>query len=467
MSVENTHWGAAAIGAVMQRSKSVFFIGIGGISMSALAELTEHDGYRVGGSDRSETAITEALRKKGVEVFIGHDAEHITSYDTVVYTVAIGEDNPEYVAARAAGKPLFSRADYLGYLMSRFSCRVGVAGMHGKSSCTAMCASIFLGGGDPTVLCGAELPALGNSPCRIGQAREHFLFEACEYMDSFLDFNPTLAVILNIGLDHVDYFHSMEQIRASFLRYAERTGEGGRVLFNADDDESIRALTPFRGEKITFGLEREADFTARNIVKAKGITAFDFCRGDKTLCRISLRVPGRHNLYNALAAAGAATLCGISPEAIASGLSSFTGARRRMEYKGLLTGGAVVYDDYGHHPDEIKATLAGAREMGFDRVLCAYQPHTFSRTAGLLEEFVTAFADADHVYFADVYAAREQNIYGVTSGTLADRIGERATYCGSFSAVANALQRDARAGDLVIVMGAGDVFKVFDQLNWK
>lgn len=465
MSVENTHYGAERIEQMLQGCRSLFFIGIGGISMSALARLSLHEGFAVGGSDRNETALIQTLRQEGVQVFAEHRATNIGQYDAVVYTVAIDGDNPEYLAAKAEQKPLISRADYLGYLMARFRVRIGISGMHGKSSCTAMCAGIFVGAGDPTVLCGAELPVLGNLPCRIGRAREHFIFEACEYMDSFLDFTPTLAVVLNVGMDHVDYFHSLEQIRQSFLAYARKTGKNGRVLYNADDAESCLALKAFEGEQITFGIQNPADFMAKNIIQARGISAFDLFFGEDFVCRITLRVPGRHNVYNALAAAGAALLCGISPNEVSKGLANFTGARRRMEYKGRLPSGAVVYDDYGHHPDEIKATLAGAKELGFARILCAYQPHTYSRTAGLMQEFSHAFGDADRVYFADIYAAREQNIFGVTSEGLAERVGDTALYCGSFTGVADAIRREAREGDLVIVMGAGDIFKVFDLLD--
>ena len=468
LSVQNTHFGAESIKTMLRGVKNIFFIGIGGISMSALAELSAFEGYRVGGSDRAATALTSALEKKGINVYVGHDANNLNGYDAVVYTVAIGADNPEYCAARRRGLPLISRADYLGYLMSRFQNRIGIAGMHGKSTCTAMCASIFTAcEGDATILCGAELPVLKNSTCRIGSSREHFVFEACEYMDSFLDFYPTLAVILNVGLDHVDYFHSMEQIRASFLAYARRTGKNGCVLYNADDGETLLALQQFEGKRVGFGLSQNTDFTATNIVASDGSTSFDFCLHGTVIGRLSLPITGRHNLYTALAAATAATLCGISIEVIAKGLAHFAGAHRRMERKGRLPSGAVVYDDYGHHPDEIKATLAGAREMGFSRVLCAYQPHTYSRTAGLLEEFINAFELSDHVFFADIYAAREQNVYGVSSQMLADRIGKNATYCGSFFSLAKAIQQQAREGDLVIVMGAGDVYKVFDLLELK
>ena len=467
MAVGNTHHGAERIEQMLADCGSIFFIGIGGISMSALAMLSVSEGYRVGGSDRNESRLIQRMREQGIEIFRGHDAAQVAPYDAVVYTVAIGEDNPEYRAAVASGKPLISRADYLGYLLSRFRARIGIAGMHGKSTCTAMCADIFLAEADPTVFCGAELPSLGDMPCRIGRSREVALFEACEYMDSFLDFPPTVAVVLNIGMDHVDYFHSMEQIYDSFNRFAQKTGRDGILIRNADDLHSRLAFADYRGRQVSFGVRSDADFTARELVFDQNGSSFDFCRDGKTLCRIQLGVSGEHNVTDALAAATAAYLCGISTDAIVRGLAGFVGAKRRMERKGRLPCGAVVYDDYAHHPDEIRATLAGARKMGFSRVLCAYQPHTFSRTAGLLDEFSQAFDDADRVFFVDIYAAREENVYGVTSATLADRVGDRALYCGSFESTAEAINAEAREGDLVIVMGAGDVFKVFPLLEIK
>ena len=464
MALENTHYGHVRIGEMLKDCHSIFFIGIGGISMSALAQISLSLGYRVGGSDRSENAQTALLKEKGIPVFSSHDSQNIEDYDAVVYTVAIGADNPEYLAAKAAGKPLLSRADYLGYLMVSYRHRIGVAGMHGKSSCTAMCAQIFLAATDATVLCGAELPLLGGSTCNIGNEQEHFVFEACEYMDSFLDFNPTLAVILNMGMDHPDYFKSLEQVRASFLNYARRTGKDGTVLYNADDGESVLALQEFEGRHVTFGIEKDADYMARNIRHEGGVVMFDFWNNDKYLCQIRLHVFGRHNVYNALAAAAAASICGIAPDVIAQALASFVGTKRRMERKGILNG-AVVYDDYGHHPVEINATLLGAKEMGYQRILCAYQPHTYSRTAALFDDFVCAFDCADRIYFADIYAAREQNTFGVSSRGLAESIGQTAEYCGSFEDVAASLKRDAKEGDLVIIMGAGDIYKIYDLLD--
>lgn len=464
MALENTHYGHAHICEMLKGCHSIFFIGIGGISMSALAQISLSLGYTVGGSDRSENAQTAHLREMGIPVFSSHDAANIENYDAVIYTVAIGADNPEYLAAQAAGKPLLSRADYLGYLMVSYRHRIGIAGMHGKSSCTAMCAQIFLRATDATVLCGAELPLLGNATCCIGKEQEHFVFEACEYMDSFLDFNPTVAVVLNVGMDHPDYFKNMEQIRTSFLNYVRRTGKDGTVLYNADDSESVTAMKNFEGRHLTFGIKTTADYMARNICHKNGITEFDYWGKGRLLCHIKLHVFGLHNVYNALAAAAAASACGISPDLIAEALEAFVGAKRRMERKGMLNG-ATVYDDYGHHPVEIRATLLGAKEMGYRRILCAYQPHTYSRTAKLFDDFVRAFDFADRVYFADIYAAREENVFGVSSQGLVNAIGERAEYCGSFSQVAEALMRDARADDLVIVMGAGDIYKVYDLLE--
>lgn len=466
MSVQNTHYGAEEIAKLMRHCKSVFFIGIGGISMSALALLLKHNGFTVGGSDRAQGPCVESLRQAGIDVFPEHRASHVISYGAVVYTVAIDAENPEYAEAKRRGIPLISRSDFLGYLMMGYQNRIGIAGMHGKSTCTAMCARIFLSAADPTVLCGASMPELGNSSCRIGTAREHFIFEACEYMDSFLDFSPSLAVILNIGMDHVDYFHSMEQIHHSFLQYASRVGADGCVLYNGDDVHCTEVFRHFAGRRMSFGLRHGADYTARNIRLECGIPSFELYLREERLCEIRLRVFGKHNVYNALAAAATAHILGVAPSVIAEALAGFSGAHRRMERKGRLNG-AVVYDDYGHHPDEIRATLQGAREMGFLRVLCAYQPHTYSRTAGLLSEFSEAFADADRVFFADIYPAREQNIYGVSSADIADGIGKKALYCGSFAATAEALRREAREGDLIIVMGAGDIYRVFELLDLR
>ena len=459
----NTQHGPNRIGEILSNAKTVFFIGIGGVSMCSLAQITQTDGIQVRGSDRVESARTRRLTELGAEIYIGHNPNSVLGADAVVYTVAIGEDNPEYATAKKEGIPLISRADYLGYLMMRYPTRIGVAGMNGKSTTTAMCAQVLMGK-DPTVLCGAEAESLGGDACLIGKGRETLVFEACEYMDSFLHFNPTVAVILNIGMDHVDYFCSLEQIRASFLRYAQRVGETGVAVVNADDSQVRLAMADFKGKTVTFGRSLKAEFRAENITSENGRRSFDFCRNGKKLCRLRLCQPGDFQIENALAAATAAYICGVSPDEIARRIATFVGVHRRMEYKGRLNG-ADVYDDYAHHPSAVEATLKGAREMGYRRVVCAYQPHTYSRTVGLFHEFVEAFEDADLVLFADIYAAREQNDGGVSSALLAQSIGKKAVNCGDLTTLAETLEREAKEGDLIIIMGAGDIEKVFSKLS--
>ena len=466
MATENTHYGALRIGEMLRDCKSIYFIGIGGINMSSLALISEKRGYRVGGSDRSPTALTERLAAAGIQVFYGHRREQTEDYDAVVYTVAIAPDNPEYQAALERGIPCISRSDYLGYIMTGYERRIGIAGMHGKSSCTSMCAQTLLEAGvEPTVLSGAELSVMGGA-YHVGN-EENFVFEACEYMDSFLDFNPTVAVILNIEMDHVDYFKSMEQIRSSYRRYADLTGKDGFAVCNADDADVLLALRDYEGTKITFGIENEdACLRAVNLHECRGAYSFDVLAEGKLFCRISLAVTGYHHIYNALATVAVCRLCGLSAEEIKMGLSHFGGACRRMERKGSLNG-AVVYDDYGHHPTEIRATLSGALGLPMEggRLFCVYQPHTYSRTHALFDDFVSALGVADRALLVDIYAARETNSLGVSSALLAKRIGEKATYCGTPQAAAETLLSEVGERDAVVIMGAGDVYRVFDCLG--
>ena len=466
MSLPNTHHGAKAIGEMLKRCKTLLFIGVGGVSMCSLAELALSEGFSVIGTDRCDGPRLERLRLKGAEIRIGHGAEHAIAADAAIYTVAIDNENPEYLAMKQAQKPLISRADYLGYAMTRYQTRIGIAGMNGKSTTTAMCGHILCGAGDPTVFGGAEAASLSGASCLIGEKREQLVFEACEYKDSFLDFCPNVAVILNVGLDHVDYFESLDQIVGSFRKYADLVGEQGTVIVNRDDENAMRAVQGCRGQVITYGINEAADFYAAKITEERGCRRFDLMHDGEKLCRIRLLQPGKFQIENALSASVAAYVCGVSPEVIETQIATFVGVKRRMEYRGTLNG-AVVYDDYAHHPTAIEATLAGAREMGYDRILCVYQPHTYSRTAGLFEEFSRAFGDADLVFFADIYAAREQNVSGVTSAQLAEAVGDKATYCSSFENLSATLSRVARPGDLLIVMGAGDIEQLFSILPLK
>ena len=480
MSTPNTHEGSARIHACLQacadRRASVFFIGVGGVMMSSLALLTARAGYPVFGSDRARTAVTDTLAAEGIRVLYGHAAQNIPAdCGLTVYTVAISEDNPEYTESKRRGIPCVSRADYLGALMTGYTRRVGVAGMHGKSTCTSMCAQILLDAEvDPTILSGATYAPMGGA-YRLGDSKEHFLFEACEYMDSFLDFNPTVAVLLGAELEHVDYFKDMEQITESFARFASLTGEAGVTVVNIDDanilESARRALDRGRtGRLVTFSAEGNpaANFHARNVRTVGGLPCFELIARGESLGTVSMAVPGRHQVVNALAAAAAMDACGIPSAAILSGLAHFVGAGRRMEYKGQVNG-AKVYDDYGHHPTEVKATLEGAKalceaETAGGRLICVFQPHTYSRTAALYGEFLTAFNAADTVLFLDIYAAREVNTYGVSSEGLAEDVNaaapHKALYCPSPEQAAEAVRALARKGDTVVIMGAGDVIQV-------
>jgi UDP-N-acetylmuramate--alanine ligase len=469
MSVANTHFGARRIGELLKDKKSIFFVGVGGINMSSLAHVSLVGGMKVGGSDRVRSHLTERLEREGVEILYSHDEKNLDGYEALVYTVAISEDNPEYVRAMREGIPCISRADYMGYLMMAYSRRIGVSGMHGKSTCTSMCASVLIGAdADPTVLSGAELSIMGGA-YRVGEsAKDFFLFEACEYMDSFLDFNPNIAVVLNIEMDHVDYFKSMEHIKRSYRSFASIAGQDGCVVANADDEEVRMALSGISPRVVSFGIECEsADVRAANIECKKGRYSFDIISKGETVCRAELSVSGYHNIYNALATAAVALECGLDGEQIKSGLKAFAGAARRMEYKGEC-GGVPIYDDYAHHPTEIRATLEGAKRMVEDggRLWCVFQSHTYSRTAALLDGFAESLSIADRVLVCDIYAAREENIYGVSPEKLAALIdGARAVH--GFDEPAEILKRELKNGDVAIIMGAGDVWKVFERLDLK
>ncbi len=460
MATENTHYGAKSIETMLCGRKSIFFIGIGGVSMSSLAELSLRAGLRVGGSDRNDTALTRRLADSGIEIFHGHSAENLRGYEAVVYTVAIDSSNSEYREAKRLGLPLISRADYLGYVMMQRASRLGIAGMHGKSTCTSMCAEVFItSGDDPTVVSGASYAPMGGF-YRIGQG-ENFIFEACEYMDSFLDFNPTTAIILNIELEHVDWFGTLDRVLESYAKFAALTGENGCVIYNSDDENVINALKKYSGRLVSFGITSEAEFCAVNIDLSGAYPKFDLQRNGEFLCRIELSAPGRHNIYNALATAAAATLSGIAPERIAEGLNRFKGAGRRMEYRGRVNG-AEVYDDYGHHPTEVAATLDGARQLaGARRLVCAFQPHTYSRTAALFDDFVKSLAKADRVLLAPIYAARETDELEVSSKKLAAAIGESATAVDDLEALAELLENELDDNSMAVVMGAGNIDSIY------
>ena len=455
-----------SISMIMQQAKRIFFVGIGGISMSSLAFVCKERGYEVAGSDRTRAALTERLAASGIPVVYTHRPENIEGADAVVYTGAVAMDNPELAAAVRAGLPIIYRADLLGYLMRDYTHRIGVSGMHGKSTATSMLAHLFIAAGrDPTVLSGAETDEMGGA-YQIGK-HDYFIFEACEYKDSFLCFYPTVSVILDIDVDHTDYFSGgMEQIKKSFAQYAALPFEEENALpftvANADD-ANVKESTEGLPSLVTFGIREPADYTAENIELSSGNPSFDLMKDGKKLVPIELSVYGYHNIYNALAAAAVADRLGLSASDISSALASFRGLRRRFEYKGTVNG-ARVYIDYAHHPREISATLRAAREITKGRLLCFFEPHTYSRTAALWDGFIRSFDGADAVYFLDIYAAREQNLSGVSAEKLAAAT-PNAAYLSSYSLAAEKIKEEARAGDTVMILGAGPIDHVAQMLD--
>ena len=453
---------------IFSRPRSIYFIGIGGITMSSLAHIAHDRGCRVGGYDRTPSHLTERLESLGIDIFYTLSPDHLKGYDVVVYTAAIARDNPELACALegdARGeKYCVYRADFLGWLMRKSKQRIGVSGMHGKSTATAMISHIFLAAKlDPTIVLGAELDELDGA-YRVG-AGDSFILEACEYQDSFLSFLPNIAVVLNIDMDHPDYFHSLEQIITSFSRYLEIAADGYAVV-NLDDANVRAALDGYRGNIVSFGLDSpDRDFTAANISYTLGCPEFDIIRRGEFFVHVKLSVTGRHNIMNALASAAVADICKVAPEHIAAGLSSYRGAKRRMELRGSFvadSGASVpVYDDYAHHPTEIRATLSGALSLGAKRVWVVFQPHTFSRTAALFDEFARSFAGVELIV-TEIYAARETNDVGVSAAKLADSAG--GIFIPTLPACADYLRSHCAAGDIAIIMGAGDIIKLSDLL---
>ena len=456
MSLENTTHTPREAAALLQGVSALWFIGIGGVHMSALALLARARGFRVAGSDRAENEHTARLRQSGVTVYIGHNAAHMIGAEAVVYTLAIAEDNPEYQAAVNLSLPLFSRADFLGYLAASHRARIGIAGTHGKSTVTAMLGeSLWRMGRLPNILCGATMRAF-DAPFFVGGGEE-FLFEACEYKDSFLCLSPTLAVILNAELDHVDFFENEHAVRNAFANFAK----GAEDVLLPAEDTALCALVRDKGKKpLTFGLAT-GDYHAANLTEGRAGYSFDVIAPQGALGRITLSVPGLHNVKNALAAAAAALLCGVSPADLLPALAAFQGIKRRMEYKGIFCG-ATVFDDYAHHPTEIEVSLKAARTLlGKGRLFVLFQSHTYSRTRSFFTEIAGALRDADRVIIADIYPARERAHLGMTATGLARAIGAHASYEGGFADMTATLARELAPGDLLLVMGAGDIDRIF------
>ena len=440
--------------------KRAHLVGIGGVSMSPLAEVFKLRGLRVQGSDISDSDAVKQLRADGIPVVIGHRPENVAGADFVVRTAAVHDDNPEIAAAHAAGIPVFERTMAWGAIMKDYACGVCVAGTHGKTTTTSMLTHILLEAGkDPTVMIGGTLPLIGSG-YRVGRG-DTILLESCEYYDSFLNFSPTVAVILNVDNDHLDYFGSLENVKKSFRAFAELTPDTGWVISCADDANTRDTLRGIDRQQLTFGFAPEADMRPENLTEGR-VSEFDAVfRGEKW-AHISLRVGGKHNVSNALAACAAAKAMGLDPGAAERGLASFRGAGRRAEFKGSFRG-VDVYDDYAHHPSEFRALMDAVSKMGYKRTVVVFQPHTYSRLKNLFEDFVKALSLPDRLYLADVYAAREKDEFGVNSADLAARI-PGAVCCHDFESLCERLRQDLQAGDMLITVGAGDIYKVGEML---
>ena len=455
------------------KPQHIYFMGIGGISMSGLAEILMDEGFVISGSDSKESELTAHLRKRGAFIHIGQKAENIKEaermrgrIDAVVYTAAIHPDNQEFLAAQEAKLPMLSRAELLGEMMRNYKESIAVAGTHGKTTTTSMLSEIFMAAkADPTISVGGILPSIGGN-IRVG-GPEFFITEACEYTNSFLEFFPTIEVILNIEEDHLDFFKDLEDIRRSFSLFAEKVPKEGAVIINGDIDHWQEIVGNVKGKVITFGKDKGFNYSTGPITYDElARPAFDLYINGERKDRLSLGVGGEHNVYNALGAAAAALEAGLSIEAVKRGLLSFTGTKRRFEKKGMWNGVTII-DDYAHHPQEIQATLKTAKNYPHSRIWCVFQPHTYTRTKAFLDEFAEALSLADGVVLADIYAARETDTLGISSRDIAERIekfGKKVWYFPSFEEIEEFLKKNCIHGDLLITMGAGDIVNVGEAL---
>ena len=437
-------------------------VGIGGVSMAPLAEVLHGMGVVVSGSDMKESKTVEHLRSLGIQVKIGHFPDGAKGADLVIRTAAVHDDNPEISGARQAGIPVFERAQAWGALMSDYKHALCIAGTHGKTTTTSMCTHIVMAAQmDPTVMIGGTLPLL-HAGHRVGKG-DTIILESCEYCNSFLSFRPTTAVILDIEADHLDFFKDLADVENSFRRFADLVpAEDGIVVANADDRNTMDTLDGLNRNVITFGLGSYADVYCENLEYVGGVGHFDLMRDGEKLTHVELSVPGKHNVKNALAAAAAALTIGVPPTAIAAGLHAYRGAERRFQFKGEYNG-AMIYDDYAHHPGELHVLLDTAKTLGYDRIICAFQPHTYSRTKALFGDFVHELKRPDITLLAEIYAAREKNTIGISSKDIADCI-PGAIYCPTLADVTAKLKELARPGDLILTVGAGDIYQAGEAL---
>ncbi|MCR3760810.1 UDP-N-acetylmuramate--L-alanine ligase [Clostridium felsineum] len=441
--------------------KKIHFIGIGGVSMSGLAEILLERGYKVSGSDMHNSPMIDKLKKNGAEIYISHDSANIKNVDIVVYTAAIPEDNPELAYAKQANISLMTRAEFLGSIMKGHKYNVAISGTHGKTTTTSMISHIALTENvDPTILVGGNLDIIHGNV--LAGKSDYFITEACEYKASFLEFYPYIGIILNIDADHLDFYKDIDDIENTFMKFANLIPTDGYLIANADDIRAIRVASHANCNVVSFGIDN-GDIRAKNVkFNANGFGSFDVYKANEFLFHIELNVPGKHNILNALSAIASALTLKMSNKSIIDGLKSFKGTHRRFELKGTKNGITVI-DDYAHHPTEIKATLDAAKNYPHNKIYCVFQPHTYSRTLSLFDEFAACFSNVDELILADIYAAREKDTGVVSSLKLSDAINKNNVKCSnlhSFESIVNYLQDNLKDGDLLLTVGAGDVFKI-------
>ncbi|MBQ2835664.1 MAG: UDP-N-acetylmuramate--L-alanine ligase [Clostridia bacterium] len=447
----------------IKKYKKIHMIGIGGVSMSGIAEILVNWGFEVSGSDRSDSEILHILNDAGIKTFIGHNAENITDADCVVYTAAISLDNPELIRAKELNIPVIERSDFLGELTRCYENTIAVSGTHGKTTTTSLVSLCFMEAlQDPSVQVGAIIKELDGN-YRVGNS-ETFIIEACEYVESFLKFSPKSEIILNIDNDHLDYYKNMENIKNAFIKYVKILPEDGHLVINADDPNCLDLPIYSKAPAIKYGIENEdVDFSAKNIVfDENGLPEFDCYKYNEFFGHFKLSIPGKHNILNALSCIALCDAYGIPFESMKIALQKFTGADRRFQFKGMLNG-AKVYDDYGHHPTEVSATAKALNNKTFNNSWVVFQPHTYSRTFNHLDEFAEALLAFDNIIITDIYAAREVNTYNISSKDLADaiiKLGKNAKYISSLEECASYLKENVQKDDIVLTLGAGSVTNI-------
>lgn len=443
--------------------KTIHFIGIGGSGMCPLAEILFNEGYKITGSDVAESDTLERIRSYGIPVTMGHYPENVEGADLIVYTAAVKLDNPELVAAKHLGIPAVERCIMLGEVTRKYNRSIAVSGTHGKTTTTSMVSLCFIEAlKDPSIQVGAFLKAI-NGNYKVGNS-EHFIIEACEYVESFLKFSPKAEIILNIDNDHLDYFKNFENIKNAFIKYVKLLPPEGLLIVNGDDVNCLELPKYTNAKCLSYGItNKKTDFFAVNITFDDcGFPEFDVYSHNEFFDRIKLNVPGMHNVLNALACIALCTEYGIEKSAIKSALLKFTGANRRFEFKGKVNG-ANIFDDYGHHPTEIIATAKSLMNKKYNKSWVVFQPHTYSRTKTLLDDFAKALLNFDNIIVLDIYAARETNTFGISSKDLVNKIislGKDAKYIPDFEECVNYLKNNVSKNDIIMTLGAGTVTKI-------